>query len=126
MTDPMVTSSCQSALRAQVRMANPVAINTRTTGASLAFPIRSPAAYTPRTMQAVRPIDGRYIKRSAIMVPMGKIRFAPGRMVNRAKQPRKKAVRWMRYRQTRPAAAAATAIQASQSAAVPLARGICE
>src|ERR1039458_10234058 len=93
---PSVISSRQSAFRAQVRAVNAAATRQSMAGAAFGRPARPHAQYTARTRHATSPIEGRYRKRSAMIVPIGNNRLETGRNATNANPEKKKAVRLTR------------------------------
>src|SRR5689334_2095794 len=82
------TSSCQSALRAYAR---PPRVITITAGSAqrAVLPGRanfSLAAHSASAATAQNPIDGRYRKRSAMMLPIFRTRFDVGNIMPRRKR----------------------------------------
>src|SRR5579883_904460 len=83
--DAIVTSFCQSAFRAKVRMPN--AIESRATAEAANHPLLTPRRQT--VSAAANPSAGRYMNRSAMIVPIGISRLEVGRNTIAEKAKRK-------------------------------------
>src|SRR5258708_7735976 len=115
----MVRSSFQSILRIHVRIANPTAISPTMMGARFAWRDRRAAESMESAKHASQPAKGRYKRRSAMIVPMGKRRFEAGNRLRKPKHTKKKAGRECFQSKATAHTAIATAIQAVQSARLP-------
>src|SRR5579864_7601070 len=122
----MVKSSFQSKLRTHVRAPNPIAIKPRRAGARPARRVRPATASVASARHAIQPASGRYKRRSAIIVPMGKRRLDAGNKLRKPKHAKKKAGRERFQSKATRNSVIAMAIQAVQSSRLPRASGISE
>src|ERR1019366_6956452 len=110
-----VSESYQSTLRIQVRTPIATMITLNATGATIRSRSFSPRSYTNITAHAANPIDGKYRKRSAIIVPVKNNRLVTGRIVTNANAPKKKYSRFRVNCQATATITALTAIHATPS-----------